>query len=130
MRRDEQLSPDDDRTLLLGAARVVLVASRGSLARQLRSAATAARPLPAPRPPRRAPSSRGAGRRAPASRSLFGNGLGGFREDGREYVISTGPDARTPAPWCNVIANPTFGCVVSESGSTASPGPGTARATD
>ena len=115
VRREEQLSPEA-RTLLLGAARVVLVASRGSLARQLRSAVTAERPLPAPLPARAAVRRRELAA-APAAPLLFGNGLGGFRKDGREYVISTGPDARTPAPWCNVIANPSFGCVVSESGS-------------
>ena len=114
VRREEQLSPEA-RTLFLGAARVVLKATRGSLARQLRAAATEL-PLPGSVPPREAMIRE---ELAPAVRDplLFGNGLGGFREDGREYLIFTGPDARTPAPWCNVIANPTFGCVVSESGS-------------
>ena len=36
--------------------------------------------------------------------------------DGREYVITTGPGATTPAPWVNVLANPHFGTVVTESG--------------
>ncbi len=45
------------------------------------------------------------------------NGLGGFSPDGREYVITTGRGRRTPAPWVNVLANPWFGSVVSESGS-------------
>jgi len=44
------------------------------------------------------------------------NSLGGFTEDGREYVIYLGPESHTPAPWVNVIANPTFGTVVSEAG--------------
>ncbi|MDX2105151.1 MAG: glucoamylase family protein [Candidatus Melainabacteria bacterium] len=44
------------------------------------------------------------------------NGTGGFTNDGREYVITTGLEHVTPAPWCNVIANPYFGTVVSESG--------------
>jgi cellobiose phosphorylase len=47
---------------------------------------------------------------------LFFNGMGGFRPDGKEYVIITHPTQRTPAPWVNVIANPHFGFVVSESG--------------
>lgn len=46
----------------------------------------------------------------------FYNGLGGFTPDGREYVISTDTHHRTPAPWVNVLANPHFGTVVSESG--------------
>jgi cyclic beta-1,2-glucan synthetase len=40
----------------------------------------------------------------------FDNGFGGF--DGDEYVVR--PAARPPAPWCNVIANERFGCLVSE----------------
>ncbi|MFN2283650.1 MAG: GH36-type glycosyl hydrolase domain-containing protein, partial [Anaerolineae bacterium] len=47
----------------------------------------------------------------------FDNGLGGFTPDGREYVIYLRPGERTPAPWINVIANPEFGFMVSESGS-------------
>jgi cyclic beta-1,2-glucan synthetase len=46
----------------------------------------------------------------------FDNGLGGFSPDGREYVIYLPPGQHTPAPWVNVIANPEFGCVVSETG--------------
>ncbi len=45
------------------------------------------------------------------------NSLGGFTPDGREYAIYLGPDTNTPAPWVNVIANPTFGTLVSETGS-------------
>jgi len=45
------------------------------------------------------------------------NSLGGFTRDGREYVIYLGPDTHTPAPWVNVIANPTFGTLVTETGS-------------
>ena len=35
--------------------------------------------------------------------------------DGREYVITITGEQKTPAPWCNVLANPQFGCLVSES---------------
>ncbi|HEY5466986.1 MAG TPA: glycosyl transferase, partial [Clostridia bacterium] len=45
------------------------------------------------------------------------NGLGGFNTDGDEYVILIGKGLNTPAPWVNVIANPGFGFMVSESGS-------------
>src|SRR6185369_5189375 len=47
---------------------------------------------------------------------LFHNGLGGFTPDGREYVITTSAGQTTPAPWVNVLANPNFGTVISESG--------------
>jgi cyclic beta-1,2-glucan synthetase len=46
----------------------------------------------------------------------FFNGLGGFTPDGREYVITTAHGQVTPAPWANVLANPHFGTVISESG--------------
>lgn len=48
--------------------------------------------------------------------SSFDNGLGGFDETGRAYVIHLGPDEHTPAPWCNVLANDGFGTLVSEAG--------------
>ena len=47
---------------------------------------------------------------------LFFNGLGGFSKNGKEYIITTKPNQLTPAPWSNVIANPQFGTVISESG--------------
>jgi cyclic beta-1,2-glucan synthetase len=46
----------------------------------------------------------------------FFNGLGGFADDGREYVTILGPGQSTPAPWINVIANPAFGFQVSVDG--------------
>ena len=50
------------------------------------------------------------------SNLLFDNGLGGFTPDGREYVIYLEPGQWTPAPWSNVIAQPEFGCLVTEAG--------------
>ncbi len=46
----------------------------------------------------------------------FFNGLGGFSADGSEYVIAIQHKKNTPAPWVNVIANPNFGTIISESG--------------
>ncbi|MDD2499012.1 MAG: glucoamylase family protein, partial [Desulfitobacteriaceae bacterium] len=48
---------------------------------------------------------------------VFFNGCGGFTLDGREYVIRLKDGIETPAPWINVIANPDFGFIISESGS-------------
>lgn len=48
----------------------------------------------------------------------FFNGLGGFTADGKEYVITTTPEKKTPAPWINVLANPGFGSIVTESGAS------------
>ncbi|PRQ07167.1 GH36-type glycosyl hydrolase domain-containing protein [Enhygromyxa salina] len=47
---------------------------------------------------------------------LFDNGYGGFSPDGREYVVHLEPGQSTPAPWINVLANPEFGCIISERG--------------
>jgi cyclic beta-1,2-glucan synthetase len=46
----------------------------------------------------------------------FFNGTGGFSADGKTYKIITHARQTTPAPWVNVLANPHFGTVVSESG--------------
>lgn len=50
-----------------------------------------------------------------ASRLDFENGLGGFTAQG-EYRIELSAQARTPAPWANVLANPGFGTIVTEAG--------------
>ncbi len=47
---------------------------------------------------------------------IFFNGIGGFTKDGREYIIRIAPGQTTPVPWSNVISNPNFGTVISESG--------------
>ncbi|MFV9503709.1 MAG: GH36-type glycosyl hydrolase domain-containing protein [Oscillochloridaceae bacterium umkhey_bin13] len=41
---------------------------------------------------------------------------GGFTPDGREYVLDLVPGRPTPAPWSNVVANPNFGFIITESG--------------
>ena len=46
----------------------------------------------------------------------FQNGYGGFSENGAEYIINQKRCGETPAPWCNVIANESFGTLLSESG--------------
>ena len=105
------------RNLLQSAARVVLLSRRGSLARQMkRLEKTAQAAVPAPK--RRS----AAVRRPPpppsqsASQLEFFNGLGGFAQDGREYVTILNEGQWTPAPWINVIANAAFGFQVSALG--------------
>lgn len=44
------------------------------------------------------------------------NGYGGFSQDGREYQILLKENEPTPAPWSNVLANESFGSVISEAG--------------
>jgi cellobiose phosphorylase len=105
----------EDRVLLQSVARLVLADENGTLREQLE------RPgVPEPKVPllvtSRAPE-REAPKPPPPRDLIFFNGLGGFTRDGREYVITLSANQVTPAPWVNVLANPYFGTVVSESGS-------------
>jgi len=47
---------------------------------------------------------------------IFFNGWGGFKPDGSEYLIYLKANDLPPQPWINVIANPRFGFLLSESG--------------
>ena len=106
--------PSDELALLLATARVVLVAARGSLAQQLTASAESPKLPPTLAVPRR-PKEESSAPLAFMELPYF-NGLGGFTPDGKEYAIYLGPGAHTPAPWVNVIANPDFGALVSETG--------------
>ena len=113
LRRVEQLTPDD-RILLETAARIVLYDDKGPLLEQWKRGP---RPDPMPAVLRtRMRAERTPPVELPPRDLLFFNGLGGFTGDGREYVITLPPGAVTPAPWVNVLGNPRFGTLVSESG--------------
>jgi cyclic beta-1,2-glucan synthetase len=125
--RRADLMSKDDQLLLRAAARVVMDAGEGRLRNQL------ARPHApfVPEPTRSETSvTRDAedGRQghprtevperplAAVGRDLeFFNGSGGFKEDGREYVINTA-GTLPPVPWTNVVAHETFGFACTESG--------------
>ena len=113
VRRMEPVS-GEDRILLEAVARIVLVAENGPLSEQMERP-DSSDPVPAALAPARARGAR-SGRRLAPRELIFPNGFGGFTPDGREYVITLQPGQSTPAPWVNVLANPTFGTVVSESG--------------
>jgi cyclic beta-1,2-glucan synthetase len=117
LRRVDQFSPED-KVLLETAARIVLHDDKGTLLEQLQRR-TRLEPLP--------PSLRIRTRpeiettiELPKRDLVFFNGLGGFTPDGREYVVTLLPGASTPAPWVNVVANPNFGTLISESGGSYS----------
>ena len=46
---------------------------------------------------------------------LYYNGFGGFSKDGNEYIIMCNKNKKTPAVWCNIMANEKMGTVVTES---------------
>ena len=102
------------RTLLQTVARVVIVSRRGGLAEQVKRLQEIAR---AAEPPRLALRRASPPEFATPPQLEFFNGIGGFDRDGREYVTILDGDQVTPAPWVNVIANPSFGFQVSAEGS-------------
>lgn len=106
--------PQAERELLRTVARAVLAGEAGDFARQLeRESASVVRCLDAPLVEQSA-----AGDEALEAPELtMGNGLGGFTRDGREYVIEVVGSRNTPMPWSNVIANASFGTIVTERGS-------------
>jgi cyclic beta-1,2-glucan synthetase len=114
--RRADLIPEEDQILLDSVARAVLIGANGPLAAQVERTPFAEVPEPefvpaAPRPPRAPETPPETGKLA------FFNGVGGFSEDGREYVLVLKEGQWTPCPWANVVANPGFGFFVSESGS-------------
>jgi cyclic beta-1,2-glucan synthetase len=115
------LIPAETRSLLMAVARVMLTGRRGSLSDQLERTP----PRHSKPPARRETETRNAAEtpRPPAATTgaitdtlQFFNGIGGFSADGSEYVIVLGPGQTTPAPWINVIANPSMGFQVAADG--------------
>lgn len=114
IRSADQLSPED-RTLFASVARIVLYNNRGPLPDQL-ARIRMDKVLPTALIPRSAAPKNDHKDIALPGNLMFFNGSGGFSTDGVSYKIITGYQNRTPAPWVNVMANPVFGTIVSESG--------------
>jgi cyclic beta-1,2-glucan synthetase len=114
MLRADVLEPAT-RDLLASVARVVLVSNRGSLSDQL-GRAERCRPqtAPAAAPDRHTPPAEMA---PPVPQLEFFNGIGGFADSGRSYVVVLAPGKVTPMPWINVIANAGFGFQATAEGS-------------
>lgn len=108
------LVTSDLRDQLQCIARVVLFSRRGPLSDQVTRAQL--RPLASSPSPRPAHPGKPTNVALPREPLLHFNGFGGFSPDGREYVITVAEGLRTPEPWINVIANPSFGFIVSHSG--------------
>ncbi len=116
VRPADQIS-SEERILLQTVARAIVTDSRGMLADQIDRRSLAESTVPSLTPTRTRRGAPSAVAALPRHDLLFFNGLGGFTPDGREYIITTTPAQVTPAPWVNVLANPHFGTVISESGS-------------
>jgi len=106
----------EDRILFQTVAQIVISDNKGSLADQVNENVTLKSSIP-----KLVPS-------AVASQKnhedlfhedlQYFNGSGGFSADGKQYVIKTYKEKRTPLPWINVLANPNFGTIISECGSS------------
>jgi cellobiose phosphorylase len=110
----------DELSTITAAARLVLLGNGGTLADQLdQKSSSASLPLrefvaqgsdDAAEPPP-----------VPLNDLYFWNEFGGFSDSGREYVMTvgrfkSGSASLPPAPWTNVLANPSFGCLTTEAG--------------
>ncbi|MBI5056841.1 MAG: cyclic beta 1-2 glucan synthetase [Nitrospirae bacterium] len=115
VRPADQIS-NEDRILFQTVARAIITDSRGSLTDQINRRGPAEITMPLLTPTRTHRSEPPAAAAMPRKDLSFFNGLGGFTPDGREYIITTTPGQVTPAPWVNMLANPHFGTVISESG--------------
>ena len=113
IRSADQISIED-RILFQTVAHVIISDALGSLEEQLTRRSKLKSPVPYFSPSKFYTSVTTSV--PPVTGLQFFNGLGGFSADGKEYVITTTPGKATPAPWVNVVANPGFGTVISESG--------------
>jgi cellobiose phosphorylase len=115
VRHADQMS-EEDRILQQTVARVVIIDSAGTLAEQIERRRRVEQAVPALTPAEEVVPEPERAVELPHRDLLFSNGLGGFTLDGREYVVTLRPGETTPAPWANVLANPQFGAVITESG--------------
>jgi cyclic beta-1,2-glucan synthetase len=113
IRSGEQVS-QEDRILFQAVSRIVLSDSLGTLEDQIKRRTKVKAVIPY-FTPTKFYASLESEVKMPEDLIHF-NGMGGFSKDGSSYHIITGINNPTPAPWCNVLANPLFGTVISESG--------------
>ena len=109
--------PAETRSLLQSVARAVVFGRRGTLFDQVRRLEES--PPAVSQPPHQASADTAndaPALLAPLAGLEFFNGLGGFANDGRDYVTILRDGQWTPAPWINVITNPSFGFQTSVEG--------------
>ncbi len=115
VRSFEQIS-NEDRILLQSVARVIVADRNGSLSEQFNRRAVIDKRVARLSPTRTHRHEPPSGPDAPREDLLLANNFGGFSADGNEYIINTAQAHMTPLPWVNVLANPDFGAVITESG--------------
>jgi len=112
--------PMEDRILMQTVARIIIDDQLGTLEEQI-SASQKAKLLPPDLEKTVATGTRQdksiiSNRKLLPEGLVYNNGIGGFTKDGKEYIIRTSAQVRTPMPWSNVLANEDFGTVITESG--------------
>jgi len=117
VRQADQIS-NEDRILIQTVARVIISDQRGTLEEQIIHRGIVKVPVPRFKRIRTYHAHHQDRSELPHNDLIFFNGYGGFTPDGREYVITTSDKQVTPMPWVNVLANPSFGTIVSENGPT------------
>ncbi len=117
IRSGEQVS-QEDRILFQAVARIILSDSFGTLDEQIKRRSKV-KPVIPYFTPTKFYASQESSIEMPKD-LIFFNGIGGFSPNGKEYHIITSAENPSPAPWCNIIANPVFGAVISESGQSYS----------
>ncbi len=113
IRTSQQMSREE-RDLLESVARVVLHGGKGSLSAQLKLDDSPEEWVPFERRvilPQQKPL-----QTVPPENMSFYNGIGGFTDGGKIYNIQIRKNKLPPAPWSNIIANPSFGTLVTETG--------------
>ena len=116
VRWGDQIS-NEDRILFQTVARLIFNDTDGTLAEQM-GKKRQARALPLPLKVSATQFGKDVKQKVSLPTDLiFNNGTGGFTADGKEYVILSDEDKKSPAPWANIIANKQIGTMVSESGS-------------
>lgn len=113
LRNMTQLS-EEEKDLVLSVARVSLSGLRGNLASQLKFEEPALEWIPYD--PHHTPNYSLSSRHGHPDMGEFFNGTGSFDENGSCYFLKISDSSIPPAPWANVIANPKFGTVVTETG--------------
>ena len=113
IRSSDQIS-NEDRVLFQTVARAVISDNQGTLEEQITGRSRLKTMIPY-FSPSKFPASVETSIPVPTDLQFF-NGYGGFSKDGTEYIIINKSSKSTPAPWINVLANPQFGSIISESG--------------
>lgn len=105
----------NERTLLKAVARVIIRAGGPSLNAQLRLDDGPLSMAQFPQPHRFAQNNHPQFFKVSEEVEFF-NGWGGYVEDGQAYQIQVQDGTYLPRPWSNILANPKFGCLLTDLG--------------